>query len=409
MPVNNNTDLQFYQNVWIHKYLHTVCDYNAPGCSIACNESSTWASLAEKTRCISRAIRNPSYPKVDYYIKLDDDAFVDRQYVFDLMEKYRRYRQPVYISDFILDIDRHKPVLNGTFYGNGKFYMFNRRLLECLDTDIRYRGQRNEDAVFGAMVRSGCGPNVLRVAEDDTKLSLRNIALAVFLCLLIVELVFVAASFSTNGRLNFIPYGFGRAEPHKESLAVIMPVNKKTDMQFYRNMWLGDYLHTVCDFAGPECTLSCNAESTYKTLDKKTICFTDILKKSYKDINFFIKLDDDALVDKGYVLEMIEKYKDYKEPVYISDFILNLDGQKVLNGSYYGNGKFYMFNRALVNCIDTKIKYKGNRNEDAVFGAMVYNGCGPDVLKVPEDDSRIWHKVYSNKNKKIDLSALTNH
>ncbi|KAJ2841987.1 hypothetical protein J3B02_005714, partial [Coemansia erecta] len=70
---------------------------------------------------------------------------------------------------------------------------------------------------------------------------------------------------------------------------------------------------------------------------------------------------------------------------------------------------FYMFNRALVNCIDTKIKYKGNRNEDAVFGAMVYNGCGPDVLKVPEDDSRIWHKVYSNKNKKIDLSALTNH
>ncbi|KAJ2851867.1 hypothetical protein J3B02_003527, partial [Coemansia erecta] len=154
-----------------------------------------------------------------------------------------------------------------------------------------------------------------------------------------------------------------------------MPVNKKTDIQFYRNTWLSDYLHTVCDFDGPECILSCNVRSTYKSLDKKTICFTNFLKKWYKHINFFIKLDDDAFIDKAYVFEVIEKYKDYKEPVYISDFILNLDRQKVLNGSYYGNGKFYMFNRALVDCIDTEIKYDGNKNEDAVFGAMVYNGC----------------------------------
>ncbi|KAJ2707475.1 hypothetical protein FB645_000651 [Coemansia sp. IMI 203386] len=304
-------------------------------------------------------------------------------------------------------------VLNGNFQGNGKFCMFNRKLLECLDTKIKYRGRRNEDAGFGAMVRNGCGAKVLKVAKDGTKiknLNVRNIALALFLCLLVAELTFVGTSMYSKGRPKFIPHGYSRHEFTNDSLVVVMPINKNTDTQFYRNQWLGDYLHTVCDFDGPDCSLSCNAKSTYKTLDKKTICFTNILKQEFKHVNFFIKLDDDALVDKEYVRDMIEKYKGYNQPVYISDFILNLDGHNpVLNGSYYGNGKFYMFNRALLDCINTEIKYKGRRNEDAIFGAMVYNGCGPNVLKITEDDSKIWHKQYENKNKKIDLSALTNH
>ncbi|KAI7822071.1 hypothetical protein BX661DRAFT_61082 [Kickxella alabastrina] len=156
--------------------------------------------------------------------------------------------------------------------------------------------------------------------------------------------------------------------------------------------------------------MACNAKSTYDTLDKKTICFTNIIKEEYTDTEFFIKLDDDAFVDRNYVLGLVKKYKGYEKPMYISDFILNLDNRNPsLNHSYYGNGKFYMFNRALLNCIDTGIQYEGKRNEDAVFGAMVHNGCGPDVLKVPEDDSKIYHKTYRNKNKSIDLAALSNH
>ncbi|KAJ1961400.1 hypothetical protein GGI12_003267 [Dipsacomyces acuminosporus] len=198
--------------------------------------------------------------------------------------------------------------------------------------------------------------------------------------------------------------------PHAKQLAIVMPVNNKTDLQFYRNMWTREYLNTVCDFDGPLCTMSCNRSSTWETLDKKTICFTNVLKEKYKDTEFFIKLDDDALADHDYVFSLINKYKGYKEPVYISDFILNLDGTNpVLNGSYYGNGKFYMFNRKLVDCINTTITYEGDRNEDAVFGAMVYNGCGPDVMKIPEDDSKIWHRKYEHKNKYINLSALKNH
>ncbi|KAJ1667065.1 hypothetical protein EV178_001786 [Coemansia sp. RSA 1646] len=189
-----------------------------------------------------------------------------------------------------------------------------------------------------------------------------------------------------------------------------MPINNNTDTQFYDNTWLGDNLFTVCDYPEPGCSMACNAGSTWETLDDKTRCFARHVKRKLKDTQFFIKLDDDALVDKRYVMGLIEKYKDFKEPVYISDFILNLDRSNPnMNGSYYGNGKFYMFNRKLVDCIDTEIMYTGHRNEDAFFGAMVYNGCGPNVLKVSEDDSKIWHRTYQNKNKHIDLSVISNH
>ncbi|KAJ1829168.1 hypothetical protein LPJ73_008456, partial [Coemansia sp. RSA 2703] len=226
---------------------------------------------------------------------------------------------------------------------------------------------------------------------------IKHAVLALILCLLAIETVFVGIAVYRGREVKWLPFGIFATE-RSQPLAIVMPVNDKTDIQFYKNMWVGDYLHTVCDFDGADCKMSCNVQSEYKTLDKKTICFTDIIKQKYKNYEFFIKLDDDALVDKKYVFEMIEKYRGSKEPVYISDFILNIDNsQPVLNGSYYGNGKFYMFNRALVDCIDTKIRYNGNRNEDAVFGAMVYNGCGPDVLKISEDDSRIWHKNYDSK------------
>ncbi|KAJ2831158.1 hypothetical protein GGI24_001666 [Coemansia furcata] len=194
------------------------------------------------------------------------------------------------------------------------------------------------------------------------------------------------------------------------TLAVIMPVNNNTDMSFYKNMWVADHLYTVCDFRGPNCTMSCNERLTWKTLHKKTKCFTKKIKEQFTNTEFFIKMDDDTFVDREYIHSLIDKYAGFTEPVYISDFILNLDGQnRNLNGSYYGNGKFYMFNRRLLDCIDPTIKYKGDRNEDAIFGAMVFNGCGPDVLKIGEDDSKIWHKRYLNKNKYIDLPAISNY
>ncbi|KAJ2505966.1 hypothetical protein GGF44_001043 [Coemansia sp. RSA 1694] len=193
------------------------------------------------------------------------------------------------------------------------------------------------------------------------------------------------------------------------SLAVIMPINDNTDLTFYKNLWVGDHLHTVCDFRGPDCSISCNQQSTWKTLYKKTACFTKLLKKKFVSTEFFIKMDDDTFIDRDYINELIDMYSGFERPVYISDFILNLDNRnRALNGSYYGNGKFYMFNRRLLDCIDPTIKFRGDRNEDAVFGAMVYNGCGADVLKISEDDTKIWHKEYRSKNKLINLSTITN-
>ncbi|KAJ2743826.1 hypothetical protein GGI20_003439 [Coemansia sp. BCRC 34301] len=189
------------------------------------------------------------------------------------------------------------------------------------------------------------------------------------------------------------------------SLAVIMPITDNSDLNFYKNLWVGEHLYTVCDSRGPHCAMVCNERSTWKTLHRKTVCFTKIIKERFTSTEFFIKLDDDAFVDRDYINELIDMYTGYERPVYISDFILNLDkSNRALNGSYYGNGKFYMFNRRLLDCIDPKIKYRGDRNEDAVFGAMVFNGCGADVLKIREDDSKIWHKEYKSKNKYINLA-----
>ncbi|KAJ2279901.1 hypothetical protein IW141_006742, partial [Coemansia sp. RSA 355] len=96
----------------------------------------------------------------------------------------------------------------------------------------------------------------------------------------------------------------------------------------------------------------------------------------------------------------------YHKPVYISDHERTQPRNfpDSLNGVMYGNGKFYMFNRKLVQCLDTDIKYRGSPNEDSVFGGMVSNGCGEDNVEyVKEDDRWIWHKEYTNKNKHIDL------
>ncbi|KAJ1956003.1 hypothetical protein EC988_001572 [Linderina pennispora] len=200
------------------------------------------------------------------------------------------------------------------------------------------------------------------------------------------------------------------ADKGLSGLAILLPVTNNTDMQFYHNMWVGDYLHPVCDFDGPGCSIVCNRNSTYQTLDKKTICFSRAIQQGFSDAEFFIKLDDDALVDRDYIHSLMRRYRGYRQPLYISDFILNLDHRtSVLDGTYYGNGKFYMFNRKLVECMDTDIDYRGRRNEDAVFGSMVHRGCGKSVTRVLEDDAKIWHKTYQNKNKLIDLAALKPH
>ncbi|KAJ1724210.1 hypothetical protein LPJ53_001485 [Coemansia erecta] len=199
-------------------------------------------------------------------------------------------------------------------------------------------------------------------------------------------------------------------------LVIVFPVNENTDMQFYRNTWFGEYLHPVCDFDGPDCKIVCNQASTYRTLDKKTFCFSRQIKEreEYKQTEFFIKLDDDSFIDKGYILQLMRNNTGSDKPVYISDHtrIHDRANPGVLDEVLYGNGKFYMFNRVLVNCLDTDLKYNGRRrNEDLVFGGMVNSGCGGEkgVMFIQENDDKIWHKVYHNKNKYIELGYIKNH
>ncbi|KAJ2481695.1 hypothetical protein IWW56_001606 [Coemansia sp. RSA 2131] len=196
-----------------------------------------------------------------------------------------------------------------------------------------------------------------------------------------------------------------------EKLAIIFPVNKNTDMQFYQNTWLRNYLYPVCDWPGPGCKIVCNRTSTYQSLDIKTKCFARAIKR-FEHKELFIKLDDDALVDINYIIGLIKKYQRYHKPVYISDHqrTKTRDFPDALNGVRYGNGKFYMFNRKLAQCLKTDIKYRGSRNEDSVFGGMVSHGCGEDNVEyVQEDDRWIWHKEYTSKNKHIDLAFIKNH
>ncbi|KAJ2813208.1 hypothetical protein H4S07_000864 [Coemansia furcata] len=197
-----------------------------------------------------------------------------------------------------------------------------------------------------------------------------------------------------------------------ERLAIIFPINKNTDMQFYRNTWLREYLYPVCDWSEPGCKIVCNKESTYHTLDEKTFCFSKEMKH-FKDKEFFIKLDDDSFVDRDYVLELMRTYKGWKKPVYISDHTRFNDpaNKDTLHLVRYGNGKFYMFNYNLVKCLDTAFTYEHRpRNEDAVFGGMVRSGCGENNVEfVQENDDKIWHKEYKSKNKYIDLAFIKNH
>ncbi|KAJ2314689.1 hypothetical protein H4R23_004107 [Coemansia sp. Cherry 401B] len=182
-------------------------------------------------------------------------------------------------------------------------------------------------------------------------------------------------------------------------------------MQFYRNMWIRDYLYPVCDWPGPNCRIVCHRDSTYRTLDQKTQCFARAVKK-FKAKEYFIKLDDDALVDKDYIIDLVKKLSGYKRPAYISDHRIFRDPWNLqsLDRVPYGNGKFYMFNRQLVKCLNTSMTYIGPRNEDAVFGGMVSTGCGTsNVAYIRENDAWIWHKEYASKNKHIDLAFIKNH
>ncbi|KAJ2707473.1 hypothetical protein FB645_000649 [Coemansia sp. IMI 203386] len=200
-----------------------------------------------------------------------------------------------------------------------------------------------------------------------------------------------------------------------EKLAIIFPINNNTDMQFYRNTWMGDFLHPVCDWDEPECKIVCNKSSTYQTLDEKTLCFSRALRsqEEYRQKEFFLKLDDDSLVDKEYVLYLMRNNTGSDKPVYISDHTRLRDGANpvILDQVLYGNGKFYMFNHVLVDCLNTDFEYKGSRSEDLVFGGMVNSGCGGEqnILFIQEDDDYIWHKEYKNKNKYINLAFIKNH
>ncbi|KAJ2824048.1 hypothetical protein IWW50_003515 [Coemansia erecta] len=196
-----------------------------------------------------------------------------------------------------------------------------------------------------------------------------------------------------------------------EKLAIIFPVNNNTDMQFYRNTWLRKYLYPVCDWPGPGCKIVCNRTSTYLTLDKKTICLARQVQ-TIEDKEFFIKMDDDVLVDMDYVVGLIKEYQGWKTPVYISHHGRTRVRERpdALSGVRYGNGKFYMFNKILAKCLNPEISYRAPENEDRVFGGMVNDGCGEAaVTYVRENDDKIWHKLYSSKNKHIDLAFIKNH
>ncbi|KAJ2021902.1 hypothetical protein IWW57_003212 [Coemansia sp. S610] len=197
-----------------------------------------------------------------------------------------------------------------------------------------------------------------------------------------------------------------------KKLAIIFPVNNNTDMQFYKNTWLREYLYPVCDWSEPGCKIVCNKDSTYRTLEEKTFCFSREMK-NFSDKEFFIKLDDDSFVDRDYVFDLMRTYGGWNKPVYISDHTRFGDSANkgTLDGVLYGNGKFYMFNFNLVKCLDVKFEYEHHpRNEDAVFGGMVRSGCGEENVEfVQENDDKIWHKQYKSKNKYIDLAYIKNH
>ncbi|KAJ2057769.1 hypothetical protein GGI17_005465 [Coemansia sp. S146] len=351
--------------MWVADHLHTVCDFHGPDCALSCNERSTWKTLHKKTICFTKQIKE-RFTSTEFFIKMDDDTFIDREYINGLIENFTGLKEPVYISDFILNLDYRNRNLNGSYYGNGKFYMFNRRLLDCIDPTIKYRGDRNEDAIFGGMT------------------TLQNL--------------------NTSGSATY--------QQLAKKPAIIFPINKNTDMQFYRNTWLREYMYPVCDWSKPGCKIVCNRESTYKTLDEKTFCFSKEMK-NFSDKEFFIKIDDDAFVDRDYVFELMRKYSGSEKPVYISHHTRydDLENKDSLDNVFYGNGKFYMFNYNLVKCLNTDFKYEHRpRNEDAVFGGMVRSGCGEkNVEYVQENDAKIWHKKYKNKNKQINLAYIKNH
>ncbi|PIA16243.1 hypothetical protein COEREDRAFT_81450, partial [Coemansia reversa NRRL 1564] len=121
-----------------------------------------------------------------------------------------------------------------------------------------------------------------------------------------------------------------------ERLAIILPVNNNTDMQFYRNMWVQEYLYPLCDWPEPGCKIACNGNSTYMTLDKKIICFSSEIKNIH-DKDFFIKLNDDAFVEIDYVVNILRKFGGWSKPVYISH---NTSKEKNSNPGFNDNAPY---------------------------------------------------------------------
>ncbi|KAJ2080860.1 hypothetical protein H4R24_002776 [Coemansia sp. RSA 988] len=130
------------------------------------------------------------------------------------------------------------------------------------------------------------------------------------------------------------------------------------------------------------------------------------------DEELLIKLGNNALVDQDYVIQIIKKYRKAKNPVDISDSIGSVDrtNPDTLHNVDYGNGKFYMFNRHLTDCLDLGTIFQRRMNEEATFGDIVNTGCSENNVKyIRENDSYIWHKECTSKNKYIDLAYIKNH
>ncbi|KAI8323078.1 hypothetical protein GQ54DRAFT_303637 [Martensiomyces pterosporus] len=153
-----------------------------------------------------------------------------------------------------------------------------------------------------------------------------------------------------------------------DKLVILMPVTNTTDMQFYSNMWVGDFLHPVCDYPEMGCRILCNATSRSSSVDARTRCFVKGLKGYSEQYEFFVKMDDSTFADKAYVFELMEKYVGAKQPLYISGLARKYPALNQMPPD--GRGKFYMFNRRLVECLDADAVDGGQGSERSVFESM---------------------------------------
>ncbi|KAJ2498935.1 hypothetical protein GGH96_003935 [Coemansia sp. RSA 1972] len=175
------------------------------------------------------------------------------------------------------------------------------------------------------------------------------------------------------------------SEPHP-SLAVIIPISKHTDVRFYRNMWMGNHGFTICETHVPGCSMVCGRKPEQTSAQADVDCLVRVAKGRFSETEFIVRMSDDMLVDRSYVFSIMKEYKAIDTPMYVSS-------AEQTDTSVSG---FYMFNQALAKCIS---------DQDLSFAERVDVGCGKNVKRVVNDETKVWQTSYTNKNKYINLAA----